>query len=225
MKNETKIVYRVTYTKGDSVKYISHLDFLRCVNRAFKRAKIPVKYSQGFNPHILLNIGLPCPVGVSSECEMLDIELKEEMDISSFITRLNDAMPSGIRILSAQRKYNLPDFYDIEYALYDIRLTSSKEFEPQSFSDEECIMIEKKSKRGMKEVNIKEFIKNVNITHIGNLSYNISAVISAGNKLNLKPELLISAIASYYGAEFKDITTVRKEIYFEQDVTADSPRA
>ncbi|MBO5370547.1 MAG: DUF2344 domain-containing protein [Clostridia bacterium] len=216
MKNETKIVYRVTYTKGDSVKYISHLDFLRCVNRAFKRAKIPVKYSQGFNPHILLNIGLPCPVGVSSECEMLDIELKEEMDISSFITRLNDAMPSGIRILSAQRKYNLPDFYDIEYALYDIRLTSSKEFEPQSFSDEECIMIEKKSKRGMKEVNIKEFIKNVNITHNGDLSYNISAVISAGNKLNLKPELLISAIAAYYGAEFKDITTVRKEIYFEQ---------
>ena len=209
-------MYRVTYTKGDSVKYISHLDFLRCVNRAFKRAKIPVKYSQGFNPHILLNIGLPCPVGVSSECEMLDIELKEEMDISSFITRLNDAMPSGIRILSAQRKYNLPDFYDIEYALYDIRLTSSKEFEPQSFSDEECIMIEKKSKRGMKEVNIKEFIKNVNITHNGDLSYNISAVISAGNKLNLKPELLISAIAAYYGAEFKDITTVRKEIYFEQ---------
>ena len=209
-------MYRVTYTKGDSVKYISHLDFLRCVNRAFKRAKIPVKYSQGFNPHILLNIGLPCPVGVSSECEMLDIELKEEMDISAFISRLNDAMPSGIRILSAQRKYNLPDFYDIEYALYDIRLTSSKEFEPQSFSDEECIMIEKKSKRGMKEVNIKEFIKNVNITHNGDLSYNISAVISAGNKLNLKPELLISAIAAYYGAEFKDITTVRKEIYFEQ---------
>ena len=56
MNAETKIVYRITYTKGDGVKYISHLDFLRCVNRAFKRAKLPVKYSQGFNPHILQNI-------------------------------------------------------------------------------------------------------------------------------------------------------------------------
>ncbi len=214
MKNENKIIYRVTYTKGDGVKYISHLDFLRCVNRAFKRAKIPVKYSQGFNPHILLNIALPCPVGVSSECEMLDIELREEMDIKTFVKSLNNAMPSGIKILSAQRKYNLPDFYDIEYALYDISFASSRELDTHSFASQESYMIEKKSKRGMKEVNIKDFVKSFTLKAEQDGKYSLSAVICAGNKLNLKPDLLLSAMSGFYGAEFKDITVVRKEIYF-----------
>ncbi|MBQ4630442.1 MAG: DUF2344 domain-containing protein [Clostridia bacterium] len=216
MKSETKFVYRITYTKGDSVKYISHLDFLRCVNRSFKRAKIPVKYSQGFNPHILLNIGLPCPVGVSSECEMLDIELKCEMDPALIVKNLDGAMPSGIKILSAERKTNHPDFFAIEFAEYDISFSSDIEFDTNAFAHEECVMIEKKSKRGMKEVNIKEFVKEMKLESLGDKKYALKCIISAGNKLNLKPDLLVSSIASYHTASFKDIKTVRKKIFFEQ---------
>lgn len=217
LKSETKFVYRITYTKGDSVKYISHLDFLRCINRSFKRAKIPVKYSQGFNPHILLNIGLPCPVGVSSECEMLDIELKCEMDPALIVKNLDDAMPSGIKILSAERKTNHPDFFDIEFAEYDITFVSDKEIDTEDFVNEECVMIEKKSKRGMKEVNIKEFVKEMKLESLGDKKYALNCIISAGNKLNLKPDLLVSSVANYHTASFKDIKTVRKKIFFENE--------
>ncbi len=217
MSIETKFIYRITYTKGDSVKYISHLDFLRCVNRSFKRAKIPVKYSQGFNPHILLNIGLPCPVGVSSECEMLDIELKYEMDTEKLCSDLDNAMPDGIKIISAQRRLNLPDFYEIEFAEYEMAFTSDKDFDTDAFEREESFIIEKKSKRGMKEVNIKDFVKEMKLTKTGDNKFLLVCTISAGNKLNLKPDLLLSAVASFHEANFKDIQTVRKKIFFENN--------
>ena len=217
MNPETKFIYRITYTKGDSVKYISHLDFLRCVNRSFKRAKIPVKYSQGFNPHILLNIGLPCPVGVSSECEMLDIELKCEMDTDKIVADLDRAMPDGIKILSAERRISHPDFYDIEFAEYDITFTSDRDFDTEEFAKEESFTIEKKSKKGLKEVNIKDFVKEMKISKNGDNKFRLICTISAGNKVNLKSDLLVSAIASYHGATFKDIQTVRKKIFFENN--------
>lgn len=215
MNSETKFIYRITYTKGDSVKYISHLDFLRCVNRSFKRAKIPVKYSRGFNPHILLNIGLPCPVGVSSECELLDIELKNEMDTEKIRADLDRAMPDGIKIISVQRRTNQPDFYDIEFAEYEIAFTSDKEIDTEAFEKEDTFIIEKKSKKGLKEVNIKDFVKEMKISEIGEKRYFMICTISAGNKVNLKADLLLSAIGSYHGANFKDIQTVRKKIFFE----------
>lgn len=215
MSTETKFIYRITYTKGDSVKYISHLDFLRCVNRSFKRAKIPVKYSQGFNPHILLNIGLPCPVGVSSECELLDIELKWETDTEKIREDLNRAMPEGIQILSVERRTTHPDFYEIEFARYEITFNSDKDFDTESFAKEDSFIIEKKSKRGMKEVNIKDFVKEMSISKTEDGKYRLVCIISAGNKLNLKPDLLLSAIASYHGAIFKDVQTVRQKIFFE----------
>lgn len=213
--SDERFIYRLGYTKGERVKYISHLDFLRCVNRSFKRAKVPVKYSQGFNPHILLNIGLPCPVGVSSICEELDIELTTSMETDEIINRMNSSLPDAIKVLWCKRKENEPDFYDIEYARYSINFSSDKDFDTDAFSKENEIMIEKKSKRGMKEVNIKDFIAELKISKIDEGKYFADAVISAGNKLNLKPDLLVSALSSYYGVNIKDVYIERKEIFYE----------
>ena len=213
--SDERFIYRLGYTKGERVKYISHLDFLRCVNRSFKRAKVPVKYAQGFNPHILLNIGLPCPVGVSSICEELDIELTTSMETDEIINRMNSSLPDAIKVLWCKRKENEPDFYDIEYARYSINFSSDKDFDTDAFSKENEIMIEKKSKRGMKEVNIKDFIAELKISKIDDGKYFADAVISAGNKLNLKPDLLVSALSSYYGVNIKDVYIERKEIFYE----------
>lgn len=213
--SDERFIYRLGYTKGERVKYISHLDFLRCVNRSFKRAKVPVKYSQGFNPHILLNIGLPCPVGVSSICEELDIELTTPMENDEIIKRMNSSLPDAIKVLWCKRKENEPDFYDIEYARYSINFSSDKDFDTDAFSKENEIMIEKKSKRGMKEVNIKDFIAELKISKIDDGKYFADAIISAGNKLNLKPDLLVSALSSYYGVNIKDVYIERKEIFYE----------
>ena len=216
--NTDRLVYRLTYTKGEGVKYISHLDFLRSINRAFKRAKMPVAYSNGFNPHILLNIALPCPVGVTSECEMLDIELTNEMPTDEIIASLNSVLMPDIRITAAVRSKTESDFSLISSAIYEITFKSDTEFDIQSFFDEESVIIEKKSKRGMKEVNIKDFIKNIFISAHDGTSYGISAELCAGGKANLKPELLISAIENFCKVKLFDIKIKREKIVFEQDL-------
>lgn len=214
MNQENRFIYRITYTKGEMVKYISHLDFLRCVNRSFKRGKIPVKYSNGFNPHVLLNIALPCPVGVSSVCEMLDIELYEQMGTPEIKARLSQALPVGIDVVDAVKRDNLPDFFEISSALYSVSFTSDKEIDIQKFIDEPEFIIEKKSKRGMKEVNIKDFVRKLEVTKGDGTTFCLSMVIDAGSKSNLKPELFLNAMASYFDAKFSDIKTQREEIYF-----------
>lgn len=215
MNQENRFIYRIKYTKGELVKYISHLDFLRCVNRSFKRGKIPVKYSNGFNPHVLLNIALPCPVGVSSICELLDIELYEEMTPEEIKARLSASLPVGMEVIAVERNENLKDFFDISAALYSTSFRADKEIDIEKFIAEPEFIIEKKSKRGMKEVNVKDFVKKLELIEASDKCYSISMVIDAGNKSNLKPELLLGAMEKYFDAVFTDIKTERKEIYFE----------
>ena len=215
MKNDDRFIYRLTYTKGDNVKYISHLDFLRCVNRCFKRAKIDVKYSQGFNPHILLNIALPCAVGVKSECEMLDIELNTPIDETRLMDKLNLSMVEGVRFIKCERNLDLKEFSKINTALYEITFTSSKTLDISSFTPAKEVMIEKKSKRANNFVNIWDFVKDFHLTALDENSYKINCILNAGSVSNLKPELLVGAMKIYYECEFSDIKTTRREIYFE----------
>ena len=70
---------RFRFSRGQELKYIAHLDMLRVFERAIKRAKIPVAYTQGFNPRQKLVFGLPMSIGLTSESEYADIELVEDM--------------------------------------------------------------------------------------------------------------------------------------------------
>ena len=89
----------VKYTIGEKVKYISHLDFMRAVQRALRRAEIPVAYSKGFNPHPRLSFASALAVGTTSEGEYLDIVLEREMDPQILCYRMNEKLPEGIRFL------------------------------------------------------------------------------------------------------------------------------
>ncbi len=216
MNQENKFVYRITYEKGERVKYISHLDFIRCWGRAFKRAKMPVKYSNGFNPHILLNIALPCPVGVSSSCEMLDIAFVEKIACDEIKEKMTSALPDAIRVLKVEENAGMNDFYDILSASYTVMFNSSDKINIDEFNNAESFMIEKKSKRGMKEVNIKDFVQEVSLLENDGCGYKIRIRIDAGNQSNLKPDLLLGAMQSFFGATFSDIYINRDEIFYEK---------
>ena len=92
---------------------------------------------------------------MSSECEMLDIEMTKELSEEELCKSLDAAMPDGIKIIKAERRTNHPDFFAIESAKYSIDFSSNKDIDTESFDSLDCYMIEKKSKRGMKEVNIR----------------------------------------------------------------------
>ena len=93
---------RFCFSKGEDVKYIGHLDLIEVFDRAFRRAKMPLSFSSGFNPRPKLTFAHPLAVGITSIGEVGEIELENHMDPADFIAKMNNALPQGIRILSAE---------------------------------------------------------------------------------------------------------------------------
>ncbi len=100
------------HVEGD-LRFISHHDTLRLFRRALARAEIPVRFTQGFNPHPRITIPLPRPVGVASDAEALVIETERPIDPDDAVRRLDDHTPAGIRVVAvrpiAPREQPQPD--------------------------------------------------------------------------------------------------------------------
>ena len=90
---------RITFSKGEALKYISHLDLARTWERVFRRAGLPIAYSQGFNPRPRFQVAAALPVGVSGRAELLDVWLTEPMAPLEALSRLRIALPSGLGVV------------------------------------------------------------------------------------------------------------------------------
>lgn len=90
------------YSKTGNLKYISHLDVLRFIQRAVKRAGINAKYSEGFNPHMKTAFGFPLSLGTESIGEYFELELNENIAPEKFVKKMNAVMPKEMQILDAQ---------------------------------------------------------------------------------------------------------------------------
>ncbi len=207
--------YRISYTQGEEVRFISHLDFLRTIVRTFRRAGLPVKYSEGFNPHMVMSIGLPLSVGTTSVCDCLEVELTEDIDIPSAIDKINACTPRGIKILGIKKSEGLKPMYGIDSALYTASFVSDKSIDIAEYISAPVVMIEKKSKRKINEVNIKDFIRTMELVTENGNQYELRLHLNAGNVSNLKPEMVLKSMEKFFDAIFTDIEIERKEIYFD----------
>ena len=89
---------RVTFGRGEEVKYITHLDLMRFWERALRRATIPLAYSQGFSPGPRISLAAPLPVGVTSSGELMDVYLSQRVTPYHFIKAVGEQLPAGIAI-------------------------------------------------------------------------------------------------------------------------------
>lgn len=89
---------RITFSKSGPLIYISNLDLYTLWERAARRAGLPLAYSQGFHPQPKIHLGAALPLGFSSRCELLDMRLNEDFDTYSLASRLNGALPPGLRV-------------------------------------------------------------------------------------------------------------------------------
>ena len=99
---------RIWFAKEGKVKYISHLDVMRCMSRAVRRARLPLWYTEGFNPHPYMMFALPLSLGFSSQCESMDIRIEGEMTDADIAGRMRDVMPEGLRLLSVREPVMQP---------------------------------------------------------------------------------------------------------------------
>lgn len=92
---------RLQITKEPGIRFISHLEYQRSIEKAIRRAGIPVAYSEGFNPHMKFSLASALSVGVTSSCEFAEIRLAEERPLAELVKALSGALPMGIRIVRA----------------------------------------------------------------------------------------------------------------------------
>lgn len=196
---------RIKFSKSGSMIYISHLDVNRLMTRAVRRAKLPMWYTEGFNPHPYIAFALPLPLGQSSESEFMDIRVTGDITNDEVVSLLREVMPQGIEIISAGESVHSSN--EIASACYDTKLIFKNEAEAKEFSEKSrgllCgteLIAEKMGKKGhrkvLKQVNLIEQIYKADISQSG-AEANFYLELAAGNTVNLNPDLLFETLAKY----------------------------
>ncbi len=195
---------RATFEKSGRAKYISHLDLNRCMLRTFRRSRLPIWYTEGFNPHPYYSFALALSLGFESSCEILDFNLNEEVPFDEVRDRLNAVMPEGMRIVKvAEQKQKITYIAKAEYGFSLVSDDSQGLFNAVSqLLEQPEICIEKKTKKGIKTVDIKPDMEILSCEKTDN-SVDMRMYLPAGTQTNYNPTLFIEALRRTTDIEFE----------------------
>lgn len=220
---------RSKFKKEKDMVYISHLDLLRLLERALRRAGIKPVFTQGFNQHPKISFAQALSLGTASQGEYVDIEIEEGMDAEEFKSRLNEVLPEGIEFVISkimEGKVNAL-MGEVTHARYIMCMELLEHMDEAGVKSEldgymklENIFIEKRTKKGdIKQLDVKEMIRDIGILMVEEGKVYLSAVLTCGSVSNLKPELLLQTIRDNTGLKFdvEDSTIQRIDIYTLRD--------
>lgn len=238
---------RVKFSKTGSMKFIGHLDVMRYFQKAIRRSGIDIAYSQGFNPHQLISFAAPLGVGLTSDGEYMDMELRSSFSSKEAMDRLNAAMNDEIRVESyveleegSKNAMSIVAAADYCVSLKD-RYPMVEDFQTKfdMFLTQPEIIMQKKTKKSEKEVNIKPYIYHIGYTaeeFSKKINRNIEKTvaqqyengqkiymqIATGSVVNIKPELVMEAFYKSIQIPFQPLAYQihRMEVY--GDLNGDS---
>lgn len=199
---------RLRFAKEGRLKYISHLDINRAMSRALCRAKIPLWYTEGFNPHPYMSFSLPLSLGVESLCESVDLRIVGDISNKEIMSRLNEVLPDGLRIVDVYDDFRdcseiaFSDYvYKFQFADNNLALVKMK----QVFESSEILAL-KKAKQGrervLKETDIKKFIDKYSVSIRGDIIV-LNVRLAAGPDRNLNPSLLFDTLIRTMEMDFE----------------------
>lgn len=225
---------RIKFSKTGSMRFIGHLDVMRYFQKAFRRAHIPVSYSQGFSPHQILSFTSPLGIGLTSDAEYMDMELdacpepdgmvewmntqmNEEIRVKDFLLLPDDARPSMAMLSACDYAVTLKP--DTSSPFRDRNWTRDRLGE---FLAKDDVPIVKKTKRSQKEVDIRPNIYHASVDkqafermtgqHYDGLSIDLEEFLpvlfcqlTAGSVVNIKPELLMQAFCGHAGVPYEPL--------------------
>lgn len=204
---------RVFFSKLGRVRYISHLDLMRAMQRAIRRSGLAVKYSEGFNPHMQMTFALPLSLGMESLCEAMDIKVEDNVTEEEIVRRLNPALPEGLHVLRAAPPVMKPGA--IRWGEFEIRMYFPDAAEERAAKMRDRLELPeltavKETKKTTKVLNLKEWIHSAFITAQEDCVA-VCAVLPAGGENNINPALLAQALcgATYMRADYTRILRKR----------------
>lgn len=234
---------RIKFRKQGAVKFVGHLDIMRYFQKVMRRADVDIRYSEGFSPHQIMSFAAPLGVGLTSNGEYVDIEVNSTESSEKMIKRINAVNVEGISVTSYRK---LPDSAKNAMSLVaaaDYTMWFKDGYEPEDensfwnglaqFLEQPSIPIIKKTKKGVKEMDLKPYLYEISIerpceeTSWREESFDsperpgagrIFMKISAGSSVNIRPEQVIGAYCESMGQEYPAFAfqIQREEVYGDQ---------
>lgn len=196
---------RVKFSKQGIMKFIGHLDIMRYFQKAIRRAEIDIAYSEGLSPHMIMSFASPLGVGLTSDAEYMDIELRTPIRSKDAIEALNRVSAEGITVTGF---YQIPEDKANKamtlVAAADYTLRFRKGHEPKldwqsaisHFFAQKEIIVWKKTKKSEQEVDIRPMIYDMHV-NAGTVYFQLAS----GSVANLKPELVMDTYLKTIGVE------------------------
>ena len=212
---------RLLFEKTGRAIYISHLDLMRVFQRAFKRAGLPLTHTQGYNPRPSVSIALPLSLGVESGCELLDFDLYgEKIPNEEILTRLNENLVEGVRVLEVYDealKIKHLALLECEVTLeYDKGIPEGAKAEIGALFAQPEVVVEKKSKNGIKEENIIPMLRRIAVSVADEYTLQLKALVCCQNP-TLNPMQLNAAIEKYLPEMKADFVRCRRIQVFDSN--------
>ena len=157
---------RLALSKGEEMRFLSHLDYAQAVERMIRRAEIKMAFSEGFNPHMKISFSSALALGITAEVEYLDMDIVEDATVESIMERLNRVAPPGLTVMAGRE---MPDKVKklmaiCNYAVYEVSgpVIGDVNWDEllKSFNEAPEIEYEKVTPKKTRIINVKEFVYN-----------------------------------------------------------------
>lgn len=207
---------RITFAKGEGIKYISHLDLMRLWERSLRRAEVPLAYSHGFNPQPKIAIAAPLPVGFTSREEVMDIFLTYHISPYEFAKRLKPYLPPGLEILSVEEvALKLPSLQS-QVRAAEYRVTVACDGSPKEMEERLCKLLSadhlQRERRG-KKYNLRPLIEDLWVKRRETEGYALGMRLKVGSGGTGRPDEVLKELGLYDGAW----AIQRERLFFSSD--------
>lgn len=221
---------RIKFKKYGPLRFIGHLDVMRFFQKVMRRAQIPIAFTAGYNPHMIMSFASPLGIGLTSEGEYFDIELAGPVSSAQAVARMNAVCVEGIEVVSFRQiaeEKKMTGMSIVAAADYLLGFHTPKDADAferfkvliPAFLQQTEIVILKQTKRSEQEMNIRPLIYRMEAQEHG-----IALQLAAGSAQNLKPELVMSAFCRFAGIEEDQITYSRHRLEMYADMASDTEK-
>lgn len=203
------------FRKGQRLRHIGHLDLMRAMQRALRRSGLPVSYSKGFNPHILLTFASALSTGAWGNREIMDVTLEEAVAPEAFVAAMNSALPADLQVLSARAMEDKHPALMAMVAAAEYTLTLTDENAAaalsqcrEAFLGQQSIVTPRKTKSGVKDCDVKPLILALSIS--GN---QVRARLCLTESTSCKPDMLMTAWHLFAGQPVSRYLVCRESLW------------
>lgn len=191
---------RLQYAKRGRLRFSSHRDFQRALERALRRAQIPMAYSAGFRPHPKISYSNAAPTGAASEAEYVEIGIADRIPPSEIMVRLNDALPAGLDIVEAVEATDSDFAARLQASVWQFEFgdvaAATVEAARQKLLAQPTVTVERMTKSGVRVIDVRAAITSAEVRLSPELPHTcaiLTVVVTHGTP-SVRPDDVLAAL-------------------------------